>query len=103
MRNVSLSDANENMPDKTEKTPCEPKFEPVKNKRRKSGTGCISKINDNLYEGRYSPKLPNGKRISKNVYARTREECEIKLAELIKEMKSPILADKEKSKEPQSV
>lgn len=58
----------------------------MKNKRRKSGTGCISKINDNRYEVRYSPKLPNGKRTSKNVYAKTREECEIKLAEMIKTM-----------------
>ena len=90
MQNASISNADEKMPDKTAKTPCEAKFEPVKPTRRKSGTGCISKINDNLYEGRYSPKLPNGKRISKNVYANTREECEIKLAELIKVMKEDI-------------
>ena len=89
--NVSFSDKNEKVPDKTIKTPCEPKFEPVKNKRRKSGTGCINKISDNLYEGRYSPKLPNGKRISKNVYAKTEEECEIKLAELVKTMKAEIV------------
>jgi hypothetical protein len=35
--------------------------------------------------------LPNGKRISKNVYAKTEEECEIKLAELIKTMKAEII------------
>ena len=89
--NVSFSDKNEKVPDKTIKTPCEPKFEPVKNKRRKSGTGCISKINDNLYEGRYSSRLPDGKRISENVYAKTEEECEIKLAELIKTMKAEMI------------
>ena len=44
-----------------------------------------------LYEGRYSLKLPNGKRISKNVYAKTKEECEIKLAELVKTMKAEIV------------
>ena len=54
------------------------------------GTGCISKINDNLYEGRYSPKLPNGKRVSRNIYAHTREECEEKLAEMIIEVKAEI-------------
>ena len=32
----------------------------------------------------------NGKRISKNVYAKTREECEQKLAELIVQMKAEI-------------
>ena len=52
-----------------------------------AGTGCISKINDHLYEGRYSPRDANGKRISKNVYAHTREECEVKLAEMIVQMK----------------
>ena len=44
-------------------------------------------INDHLYEGRFTPRV-NGKRISKNVYAKTREECEEKLAELIKTMKA---------------
>ena len=60
-------------------------FEPY----RKSGTGCVTMINDHLYEGRFTPRV-NGKRISKNVYAKTREECEEKLAELIKMMKAEI-------------
>lgn len=63
--------------------------EPYKPKIRKAGTGCITMINENLYEGRYSPKV-NGKRIARNVYAKTREECEEKLAELIKTMKAEI-------------
>ena len=46
-------------------------------------------INEHLYEGRYSPKI-NGKRMARNVYAKTREECEEKLAELIKTMKAEI-------------
>ena len=41
----------------------------------------------------------NGKRISKNVYAKTREECEEKLAELIKKMKAEIAAEKKKAKQ----
>ena len=90
MQNASVSNKTEKVSDKTEKTSCEAKFEPLKPTRRKSRTGCISKINDNLYEGRYSPRLPDGKRISKNVYAKTEEECEIKLAELIKSMKKEI-------------
>ena len=95
MRNMSLSDKDEKVPDKTAKTSCEVNFEPLKPTRRKSGTGCISKINDNLYEGRYSPRLPDGKRISKNVYAKTEEECEFKLAELIKIIRVGIVAEKE--------
>ena len=61
-------------------------FRAVKGKYRKSGTGCITKINDHLWEGRYSPKV-NGKRMARNVYAPTEEECERKLTELIVEMK----------------
>ena len=72
-------------------------FEPYKPKIRKSGTGCVTMINDHLYEGRFTPRV-NGKRISKNVYAKTREECEEKLAELIKKMKAEIAAEKKKTK-----
>ena len=71
-----------NKPERTEK----PLFEPYKPKIRRAGTGCISRLNDHLYEGRYSPRV-DGRRISRNVYAKTREECEEKLAELIKQMK----------------
>ena len=67
----------------------EKEFESYKGKLRKSGTGCVTMINDHLYEGRFTPRV-NGKRISKNVYAKTREECEEKLAELIKTMKAEI-------------
>ena len=65
--------------------PTEPKFEPYKpigGKIRKPGTGCVTMINDHLYEGRFSPRV-NGKRIAKNIYATTREECEEKLKVLI--------------------
>ena len=61
----------------------------MKGKYRKPGTGCITKLNDHLWEGRYSPKV-NGKRMARNVYANTEEECEAKLAELIREMKIEI-------------
>ena len=80
--------------------PTEPKFEPYKGKIRKPGTGCVTMINDlndHLYEGRFTPRV-NGKRISKNVYAKTREECEEKLAELIKAMKAEIAVMKKQVK-----
>ena len=75
-----------------------PNLSPKKGKHRKPGTGCITKINDHLYEGRYSPKGANGKRISKNVYAKTEAECEEKLTELIRKMKAEIAREKDKTK-----
>lgn len=72
---------------KKETTPTS--FRAVKGKCRKPGTGCMTQINDHLWEGRYSPKI-NGKRIARNVYASTEEECEQKLAELIQEMKKEL-------------
>ena len=86
--------------DEQEKPP-QAKFEPKKGKMRKPGTGCISKINDHIYEGRYSPKDAYGKRMARNIYAPTREECEEKLAILIKEMNAEIAEQKAKLKNAQ--
>ena len=80
------------------KPPGRTAFQPVKGKYRKPGTGCISQINDHLWEGRYSPKV-NGRRMARNVYAKTEAECEEKLAELIREMKAEIAAGKERQKQ----
>ena len=65
-------------------------FKPYVGRKRRSGTGCVSEINDHLFEGRYSPKWPDGKKHARNIYARTREECEEKLKVLIVEMKTEI-------------
>ena len=59
-------------------------------KVRKPGTGCISQINDHLFEGRHSPTWIDGKKHARNVYAHTREECEEKLKVLIAEMKTEL-------------
>ena len=72
------------------------KFTPYKPKIRKPGTGCVTMINDHLYEGRYTPTNAYGKRESHNIYAKTREECEEKLAEMIVQVKAQIKAEKEK-------
>ena len=61
-------------------------FKPYVGCKRRSGTGCVTEINDHLFEGRYSPKWPDGKKHARNVYAHTREECEEKLKVLIVEM-----------------
>ena len=79
----------ETAPAQAEK-PCMTDFKPYVGRKRRSGTGCVSEINDHLFEGRYSPKWPDGKKHARNVYAHTREECEEKLKVLIVEMKAEI-------------
>ena len=73
-------------------------FEPYTQKIRKSGTGCIYQINDSLWKGSFYPRLADGKRKKFNVYAKTREECEKLLAEMIAEKKAEITAEKAKMK-----
>ena len=70
-------------------------FQAHKGQRRKPGTGCVSQINDHLWEGRYSPRI-NGGRMTRNVYTKTKAECEEKLTTLIQEMKAEIAAKKER-------
>jgi len=78
----------ETAPDQPDK-PRMTDFKPVMSRRR-AGTGCITQINDHLFEGRYSPMWIDGKKHSRNVYAHTREECEEKLKVLIAEMKAEL-------------
>ncbi len=73
-------------------------FQPTPPNRRKSGTGGIYQLNDHLWEGKYSPRGADGKRIRRNVYAKTREECEEKLAKMIDEVKREIAEEREKLK-----
>lgn len=93
-----MGDAEAPMPSEEPKPAQEPRkaYVPTFGKHRKSGTGCVTMLNDHLYEGRFSPIGADGKRISKNVYAQTREECEAKLAELITQMKSQTATEKAK-------
>ena len=73
-------------------------FQAHKGQRRKPGTGCVSRINDHLWEGRYSPVV-NGRRMARNVYAKTEAECEKKLAALIREMKAEIAAENQRRRQ----
>ena len=81
----TLEPGQETAPAQAEK-PSMTEFKPYVGRKRRSGTGCVSEINDHLFEGRYSPKWPDGKKHARNVYAHTREECEEKLKVLIVEM-----------------
>ena len=81
----------EPMPEQIDGPP-EQDFVPVEPPRRRPGTGCVSQLREHLWEGRYSPVWPDGKKHSRNVYAHTREECEEKLKGLILEIKAEIAA-----------
>ena len=85
--------APENPAETAPRKPAPSTFQARKGQRRKPGTGCVSQINDHLWEGRYSP-IVNGKRTARNVYAHTEAECEEKLAVLIQEMQAEIAAGK---------
>ena len=63
-------------------------FKAVEGNRRRPGMGCVHQISDRLWEGRVSKKNEQGKRVGKNVYGKTKEECEEKLALLIAQMKA---------------
>ncbi len=82
-------------PETMRRKPVRTSFHAKKGKYRKPGTGCISQINDHLWEGRYSPKV-NGKRVTRNVYAHSEAECEKLLAKMIATMKAEITAEKER-------
>ena len=62
-------------------------FKPYQPKYRKRGTGSVHQVSKNVWEGRYTPTV-NGKRIARNIYADSEEECEVKLEALIQEMKA---------------
>ncbi len=73
-------------------------FHPHKGQRRKAGTGCVSQITETLWEGRYSPIWPDGKKHARNIYAHSEAECEELLAKMIVEMKEEITAERERIK-----
>ena len=93
-RHIGKTDAP--MPEEAEKKPHADQrdFQPRQPTRRKRGTGCVYQINDHLWEGKYTPRHVDGKRISRSVYGRNKEECEEKLAVLIQTVKAEIEAEK---------
>ena len=73
-------------------------YTPYQPPRRRKGTGCVSQINEKLWEGRYAPKWIDGRKHTRCVYAPSREECEEKLAQLIRDMKRELAELKEQQK-----
>ena len=77
---------DEDLPENSSKQATRTIFEPYKPKYRRRGTGSIHQISESTWEGRYTPTV-SGKRVARNIYAHSEDECEQKLAELIHEMK----------------
>ena len=82
----------------TERLNTPQKFEPQKTPRRRPGTGYVKQIKDNLWEGRYSPIYPDGKRYPRNVYAHSEEECEALLKEVIREVNTELAEARKQAK-----
>ena len=91
-RGIAKAEVQSEPEQKTEKSHAQEPFTPVLPARRRPGTGYVKQLNDHLWEGRYSPVWPDGKKHSRNVYGHTETECEEKLAELILQMKAEIAA-----------
>ena len=88
----------EEVPKKEPKPPQREKFEPYKGKIRRSGSGGLYQVNENLWEGNYSPTHADGKRHKHNVYAKTREECEVLLEAMIIRVKAEIEEERQQIK-----
>ena len=86
------------LPTEGGKPPVSPPFAPYKGKVRKPGTGGIYELNDHLFEGRYSPTNAQGKREVHTVYAKTKEECEALLEQMIAEVRERIKEEKRRMK-----
>lgn len=80
---------DEDLPESSSKQATQTVFEPYKPKYRRRGTGSVHPIGENTWEGRYTPTV-NGKRVARNIYAHSEQECEQKLSELIQEMKAEL-------------
>ncbi len=73
-------------------------FKPYEGKKRRSGTGGVYQIGEKLWQGRFTPTNAQGKREAHNVYGKTKEECEERLALKIAEVRQQIEEEKEQMK-----
>ena len=89
-REIAGAEAADAEPERT--APPRAEFTPIKPARRRPGTGCVTQLSDHLWEGRYSPVWPDGKKRPRNIYAKTEAECEEKLSAMIREVKAEIAA-----------
>ena len=91
-RGIAKAEVQSEPEQKVERPHAQETFTPILPARRRPGTGYVKQLHYHLWEGRYSPVWPDGKKHSRNVYGRTEEECEEKLKALILEMNAEIAA-----------
>ena len=71
-------------------------FRPIRERKRRWGTGSLSRNQNGQWVGRYTITWPDGRLETRKVYAATEEECERLLAAMIADMKSEVAAEKER-------
>ena len=71
-------------------------FRPIRERKRRWGTGSLSRNQNGQWVGRYTITWPDGRLKTRKVYAATEEECERLLAAMIADMKSEVAAEKER-------
>lgn len=71
-------------------------FRPARERKRRWGTGSLSKNQNGQWVGRYTITWPDGRLETRKVNAGTEEECERLLAAMIADMKSEVAAEKER-------
>ena len=71
-------------------------FRPIRERKRRWGTGSLSKNQNGQWVGRYTITWPDGRLETRRVHADTEEECERLLAIMIAEMRAEVAAEKER-------
>ena len=71
-------------------------FRPARERKRRWGTGSLSRNQNGQWVGRYTITWPDGRLEARRVHADTEEECERSLAAMIADMKSEVAAEKER-------
>ena len=71
-------------------------FKAQRGKHRYWGSGYLGQRKGGRWAGQYTIKWPDGKKVTRSVYADTEEECERLLATMIREMKTEVAAERER-------
>ena len=71
-------------------------FKAQRGKHRYRGSGYLGQRKGGRWAGQYTIKWPDGRKVTRSVYASTEEECEKLLAEMITAMKMELAAEKER-------
>ena len=94
-RGIGKVEAAESAPP-TEPSTAMTNFRPTRERKRRWGTGSLSKNQNGQWVGRYTITWPDGRLETRKVHAGTEEECERLLAAMIADMRSEVAAEKER-------